>query len=129
MDWQKSNGGTVSREWYCKLILLILGSRNYWQRLFIDINSYSWYPRNNNNINRILLSAARTLYGAARQKQLPKYLKLNKNGQPIYGNIAEQYLLYILQYLHQKHGLNICIQFMHQLQELFIHLFYVILIL
>ncbi len=85
-----SNGGIVSREWILQTDIIdpkvaeMIG-KGYLSVLIVIVGILGTIT----TLTGFWLSAARTLYGAARQKQLPGiFLKLNKNGQPIFGNIA-----------------------------------------
>lgn len=85
-----SNGGIVSREWILQTDIIdpkvaVLIGKDYLAILIVAAGILGTIT----TLTGFWLSAARTLYGAARQRQLPEiFLKLNKNGQPIYGNIA-----------------------------------------
>lgn len=85
-----SNGGIVSREWILQTDIIdpkvaVLIGKDYLAILIVTAGILGTIT----TLTGFWLSAARTLYGAARQRQLPKlFLKLNKNGQPVFGNIA-----------------------------------------
>ena len=85
-----SNGGIVTREWIMNTDIIdprvadIIG-KHYLAVIIVVVGILGTIT----TLTRFWLSAARTLYGASEQRQLPKlFMKLNKNGQPIYGNIA-----------------------------------------
>lgn len=85
-----SNGGIVTREWILQTDIIdpkvaVLIGKDYLAILIVTVGILGTIT----TLTGFWLSAARTLYGAARQRQLPEiFMKLNKNGQPIYGNIA-----------------------------------------
>ncbi|WZL74404.1 APC family permease [Clostridiaceae bacterium 35-E11] len=85
-----SNGGIVSVEWITQTDIIdprvadLIG-KHHLAVLIVVIGILGTVT----TLSGFWLSAARNLYGAAKQRQLPAaFGKLNKNGQPIYGNLA-----------------------------------------
>jgi len=85
-----SNGGIVSLEWISQTDMIdprvadLIG-KHYLAVIIVIIGVLGTVT----TLSGFWLSAARTLYGASKQRQLPEmFSKLNANGQPIYANIA-----------------------------------------
>lgn len=84
-----SNGGIVSAEWITKTDMVdprvadLIG-KHYLAIIIVIIGILGTVT----TLSGFWLSAARNLYGAAKQHQVPKlFEKLNNQGQPLYGNI------------------------------------------
>ena len=85
-----SNGGIVTREWILATDIIdprvaqMIG-KHYLPALIVTVGVLGCIT----TLTGFWMSAARSLYGASKQGQLPSQLvKLNKNGQPIYANIV-----------------------------------------
>jgi len=85
-----ANAGIVSLDWIAKVDIVdprvadLIG-QHYLAALLVTVGILGTLT----TLTGFWLAAARTLYGAAEQRQLPGFLtKLNKQGQPAYANIV-----------------------------------------